>query len=50
MTDEDVEQWLRTGRLRCADCGARVRCENLTSLPPHQCAERQARREQNANA
>jgi hypothetical protein len=43
------KEWLATGYLECSDCGTRVRCANLESLPPHRCTERQrARRAQAA--
>lgn len=50
VRDEDqawYQEWLATGRLECSDCGTSVRCDNLESLPPHRCTERQqARRAQ----
>lgn len=47
MTDAEYEEWFRTGKTRCDDCGTLVRCTNLESLPPHRCTERQrARRKQ----
>lgn len=36
------EEWHRTGRVTCADCGTKVRTETLESLPPHRCTERSA--------
>ncbi|GAA2929564.1 hypothetical protein GCM10010446_12670 [Streptomyces enissocaesilis] len=38
------KEWLHTGRIKCADCNATVVTENLTSLPPHRCTQRQAAR------
>lgn len=48
MTDETNEpwyqEWLATGTLECQDCGTRVRCANLESLPAHGCVQRQQAR------
>jgi hypothetical protein len=40
---EAEREWQRTGFIHCADCGMRVKTDNLASLPEHGCAERQAR-------
>ncbi|CAK7288556.1 hypothetical protein [Streptomyces misionensis] len=40
----EVLDWERTGRIRCADCGAMVRTQTLETLPAHRCTERQRAR------
>ena len=43
----EEEEWMRTGRIRCHDCGTRVTTRTLETLPDHHCTQRQrARREQ----
>ncbi|MFJ3984469.1 hypothetical protein [Streptomyces fungicidicus] len=49
LIENEERDWVRTGRVSCADCGTLVRTRTLESLPGHRCTERQrARRERNA--
>jgi hypothetical protein len=46
LIENEEREWIRTGRISCADCGTLVRTRTLESLPEHRCIERQrARRE-----
>ncbi|WP_327066823.1 hypothetical protein [Kitasatospora sp. NBC_01302] len=40
----EESEWMRTGRIRCHDCGARVTTRTLETLPDHQCSRRQQAR------
>lgn len=40
----EEEEWQRTGRISCDDCGTLVKTDTLESLPEHGCLARQRTR------
>lgn len=50
LIENEERDWYRTGRIRCADCGASVRTRTLEALPEHRCAQKRRARNEGRGA